>query len=158
MVPDTFFRNTVVLTALAFYVLYFNLFHFTEEIGSKNEIIQTLIGRCKNIVFAAFPFFMPFINVDNFFSDTHYRVHVMGIDEGGHIVLTGNVHSRSVLDAVEPGASEGLDEFSMVGELARVTKTSCPPQLADLRDKPVRFRDVCDRDSMEKAVFRLLGI
>lgn len=66
--------------------------------------------------------------------------------------------SRSVLDAVEPGASEGLDEFSMVGELARVTKTSCPPQLADLRDKPVRFRDVCDRDSMEKAVFRLLGI
>ena len=66
--------------------------------------------------------------------------------------------SRSVLNAVEPGASEGLDEFSMVGELARVTKTSCPPQLADLRDKPVRFRDVCDRDSMEKAVFRLLGI
>ena len=66
--------------------------------------------------------------------------------------------SRSVLDADEPGASEGLDEFSMVGELARVTKTSCPPQLADLRDKPVRFRDVCDRDSMEKAVFRLLGI
>lgn len=49
--------------------------------------------------------------------------------------------SRSVLDAVEPGASEGLDEFSMVGELAHVTKTSCPPQLADLRDKPVRFRD-----------------
>ena len=46
----------------------------------------------------------------------------------------------------------------MVGELARVTKTSCPPQLVDLRDKPVRFRDVCDRDSMEKAVFRLLGI
>ena len=51
VVPDTFFRNTVVLTALAFYVLYFNLFHFTEEIGSKNKIIQTLIGRCKNIVF-----------------------------------------------------------------------------------------------------------
>lgn len=65
--PGHFFRNTVVLTALAFYVLYFNLFHFTEEIGSKNEIIQTLIGRCKNIVFAAFPFFVPFINVDNFF-------------------------------------------------------------------------------------------
>lgn len=66
--------------------------------------------------------------------------------------------SRSVLDAVMPGASEGLDEFATVSELARVTKTSCPPQLADLRDKPVRFRDVCDRDSMEKAVFRLLGI
>ena len=60
--------------------------------------------------------------------------------------------SRSVLDAVEPGASEGLDEFSMVGELARVTKTSCPPQLADLRDKSVRFRDVCDRDSLLHAV------
>lgn len=66
--------------------------------------------------------------------------------------------SRSVLDAVEPGASDGLDEFAMVGELARVTKASCPPQLAGLRDKTVRFSDVCDRDSMEKAVYRLLNI
>lgn len=106
--PGHFFRNTVVLTALAFYVLYFNLFHFTEEIGSKNEIIQTLIGRCKNIVFAAFPFFVPFINVDNFFSDTHYRVHVMGIDKGGHIVLTGNVLYQFINDERRLGVQAGI--------------------------------------------------
>lgn len=66
--------------------------------------------------------------------------------------------SASVLEAVRPGAAQNLDEFSMVEELARLTGACCPAQLANLRGKPVRFTGVCNRDSMEKAVFNLLGI
>ena len=66
--------------------------------------------------------------------------------------------SASVLEAVRPGAARNLDEFSMVEELARLTGACCPAQLANLRGKPVRFTGVCNRDSMEKAVFNLLGI
>lgn len=76
------------------------------------------------------------------------------------IASTANPYkfSHSVLDAVKPGASQGLDEFGMVNELKAVTNENCPGQLADLKNKAVRFTDVCDRDSMEKAVFRLLKI
>lgn len=76
------------------------------------------------------------------------------------IASTANPYkfSHSVLDAVKPGASQGLDEFGMVNELKVVTNENCPGQLADLKNKAVRFTDVCDRDSMEKAVFRLLKI
>ncbi len=76
------------------------------------------------------------------------------------IASTANPYkfSHSVLDAVKPGASQGLDEFEMVNMLKSETNESCPRQLADLKDKTVRFADVCDRDSMEKAVFRLLKI
>lgn len=76
------------------------------------------------------------------------------------IASTANPYkfSHSVLDAVKPGASQGLDEFEMVNTLKSETNESCPRQLADLKGKTVRFADVCDRDSMEKAVFRLLKI
>lgn len=65
--------------------------------------------------------------------------------------------SASVLDAVG-GADEGLDEFEMVEKLAEVTKACCPGQLANLRDKKVRFDGCCSKDSMEKVVFDMLGI
>ena len=67
--------------------------------------------------------------------------------------------SKAVLEAVE-GTAEGLDEFEMVERLAEVTGESCPAQLANLRDKTVRFTDCCGKDSssMEKVVMGMLGI
>ena len=34
---------------------------------------------------------MPFVDIDDFLSDTHYGVHVVGIDERGHVVFTSDV-------------------------------------------------------------------
>ena len=65
--------------------------------------------------------------------------------------------SASVLDAVD-GNNDGLDEFEMVERLAQVTKACCPEQLANLRDKEVRFSGCCSKDSMEQVVFDMLGI
>ncbi len=65
--------------------------------------------------------------------------------------------SASVLEAVD-GNNDGLDEFEMVERLAQVTKESCPEQLANLRDKEVRFSGCCSKDSMEQVVFDMLGI
>jgi len=65
--------------------------------------------------------------------------------------------SASVLDAVS-GSTEGLDEFEMVEKLADTTKKCCPEQLANLRDKAVRFTGCCSKDSMEQVVFDMLGI
>ncbi len=65
--------------------------------------------------------------------------------------------SAAVLEAVE-GKNEALDEFEMVERLAEVTKKSCPEQLANLRDKAVRFDGCCSKDSMEQVVFDMLGV
>ena len=73
--------------------MYLHFFYFAEEVGSKNEVIQAFVGRGKDIVFTAFPLFMPFVDIDDFLSDTHYGVHVVGIDERGHIVFTSDVLS-----------------------------------------------------------------
>ena len=46
----------------------------------------------------------------------------------------------------------------MVERLAAVTGKSCPEQLANLRNKAVRFNGCCSKDSMEGVVFDMLGI
>ncbi len=65
--------------------------------------------------------------------------------------------SAAVLEAVD-GANAELDEFEMVERLASVTGKSCPEQLANLRDKAVRFNGCCSKDSMEQVVFDMLEI
>ena len=46
------------------------------------KIIQAFVGRGKDVIFAAFPFFVPFVDIDDFLSDAHYGIHIVGIDEG----------------------------------------------------------------------------
>ena len=65
--------------------------------------------------------------------------------------------SAAVLEAVD-GKNANLDEFEMVERLASVTGKSCPEQLANLRDKAVRFDGCCSKDSMDGVVFDMLGI
>ena len=65
--------------------------------------------------------------------------------------------SAAVLEAVA-GKTDGLDEFEMVEKLAEVTGKCCPEQLANLRNKAVRFDGCCSKDSMDGVVFNMLGI
>ena len=65
--------------------------------------------------------------------------------------------SAAVLEAVA-GGTEGLDEFEMVERLAEVTGEACPEQLANLRNKAVRFDGCCSKNQMDGVVFNMLGI
>lgn len=64
----------------------------------------------------------------------------------------------SVLSALT-GKADG-DEFAMVEELEELTHVTAPAQLSGLKDKQVRFTNVCEKDpdSMRKVVFSMLGI
>ncbi len=64
--------------------------------------------------------------------------------------------SASVLSALKP-AIDGEDEFAVVDELYALTGCPIPAPLAELKGKQPRFLGVCDRDTMEQAVFELLG-
>ena len=65
--------------------------------------------------------------------------------------------SASVLDAVRPGMTEGMNEFDMVLGLHVETGADCPPQLANLKDKTTRFTGCCKKEDMEKVVFDMLS-
>ena len=73
------------------------------------------------------------------------------------IASTANPYkfSASVLSALQ--AVDGDDEFAIVEELHRLTGCPIPTPLASLKGKKPRFLGVCDRDTMEQAVFDLLG-
>lgn len=66
--------------------------------------------------------------------------------------------SASVLNAITDEDLDGLDEFDMVRELNRITGVEVPAPIASLKDKKVRFTDVCDREDMSNMVFKLLDL
>ena len=66
--------------------------------------------------------------------------------------------SKSVLSAVTGGNLPDADEFEMVRELHAKTGADVPAPLASLRDKEVRFNNVCSKEDMGEMVFGLLGI
>lgn len=65
--------------------------------------------------------------------------------------------SKSVLTDVL-GSTPDLDEFDMVDELNRVTGADVPKPLKALKDKEVRFTNVCDKENMSEMVFKLLNL
>lgn len=66
--------------------------------------------------------------------------------------------SASVLAALKTDAAAKGDEFAMLDELAVLTQTACPRQLAGLKEKPVRFNDVCTKESMAQSVLEMLKL
>jgi threonine synthase len=66
--------------------------------------------------------------------------------------------SKSVLSAVNGSVSDDMDEFDTVDELNRVTGADVPAPLKALKNKTVRFTDVCDKENMSEMVFRLLNL
>lgn len=105
----------------------------------------------------------------NYLCDTHTAVAVKVYDE--YVNRTGDdipvvidstaspyKFSKSVLSAVLGGKTPDLDEFSMVDELNKVTGADIPKPLANLKDKKIRFNNVCDKENMSEMVFRLLKL
>lgn len=66
--------------------------------------------------------------------------------------------SKSVLTAVLGGSTPNLDEFDMVDELNKITGTAVPKPLASLKEKEVRFNNVCSKEDMSSMVFSLLNL
>ncbi len=66
--------------------------------------------------------------------------------------------SKAVLNAVKSGNINSADEFDMVDELNKVSSLEVPEPLKSLKNKTVRFTDVCNKSDMSEMVFRLLKL
>lgn len=75
------------------------------------------------------------------------------------IASTANPYkfSASVLDALGADAANA-DEFEKVSLLQETSKMPAPASLLSLREKTVRFPDICDRDGQQAVVYNMLGI
>ena len=144
--------------------------------NGKYTVSDELIGKNQNTFDAGFT---SETDVDetiknhfdkyNYLCDTHTAVAVKVYDE--YAARTGDdiptvidstaspyKFSKSVLSAISGGNTPQLDEFSMVDELNRVTKAEVPAPLASLKEKTVRFNNVCDKENMSEMVFKLLNL
>ncbi len=65
--------------------------------------------------------------------------------------------SKSVLEALEPTVNEA-DDFKIAEMLSKKTTTKIPPQLSELKNKRVRFEQVCEKNTMQQQVFNMLNI
>ncbi|MCI6771959.1 MAG: threonine synthase [Oscillospiraceae bacterium] len=104
-----------------------------------------------------------------YLSDTHtavalrvYEDYVKATGDKTETVVASTANpykfSAAVLKAVGDSIPEGADEFEQVKLLVNETGEPCPPQLADLKSKTVRFKDCCEKDEMITKVYEMLGI
>ena len=68
----------------------FYILDFSEQIRCKDETIQPLVGGRENLILIALPFFYSVADEDDVVSNSHDGVHIVGVDDGGHIVLCGD--------------------------------------------------------------------
>ncbi|MDD5953115.1 MAG: threonine synthase [Oscillospiraceae bacterium] len=66
--------------------------------------------------------------------------------------------ASSVLSAVDDQYDDKMDEFDKVERLSKLTGTEVPAPIAGLKEKPVRFQNVCEKEQMGDVLLRLLGL
>ena len=86
--------NDVVKLFFSFGNLY--LFHLLEQLAGEDQFVELFVGRGHHFVFVALPFLSAFIDEDDVFANAHYGVHVVGVDDGGHVVFFGDAREQLV--------------------------------------------------------------
>lgn len=87
----------LLLMFVAFFFA-FDFLDFTEEVGSKNKVVEQFVVRVHHFVLRAFPFLTTLVDVKDVFANAHYGVHVVGIDDGRRVKLPSDVVNEVVDD------------------------------------------------------------
>ncbi len=127
---------------------------FDAGFAAENEVDETIKYHFDNY---------------GYLCDTHTAVALKVYDE--YVKRTGDniptvidstaspyKFSKSVLTAVNGEIAGELDEFDMAQELNKVTNAPIPAPIASLKQKKIRFKNVCDKENMSEMVFSLLKL
>ena len=74
------------------------ILYLAQQVAGEDEGGEAFVGGGHYFVLGAYPFQFSFIYIYNVFADAHYGVHVVGVDDGGHVVLFGNAVDEFVYD------------------------------------------------------------
>lgn len=85
---------------------------------------------------------------ENVLSKRHYSLGSPGAGKAMVVLSTASPYKfpRTVLTAL--GRTPGEDDFALMDELYKASRVPVPENLASLRDKPVRFTEVLDREEL----------
>ena len=64
---------------------------------------------------------------------------------------------RAVLDSINEDYDK-LSDFEQIDELSKISKTTIPQAIEDIRTAPVRHNTVCETEDMQKEVEKYLGL
>ena len=144
--------------------------------SGKYEVDSNLLSEIKAVFSAGFAdekgvfdTINEQFNSFNYLCDTHTAVAIKVYEDyvkssGDDIVSvidsTASPYkfSKSVLSAIDSSLSDISDEFKTVDELNRLTGAEVPAPLKALKDKEIRFKEVCSKENMSEMVFKLLNI
>ena len=65
--------------------------HVAEEVGGVNKVVEVFVVLVVDFIFGAHPADVAFVHKDDVFANTHHRVHVVGVDDGGDAKFVGDV-------------------------------------------------------------------
>lgn len=66
--------------------------------------------------------------------------------------------TRSVMNAVDKEAYNGMSDFELVDELSRISNVAVPQAIEEIRTAPVLHTRLCDRTEMKETVREILGL
>ena len=75
-----------------------HLAHVLQEVAGEDEIGEAGVVGSHNLTALALPFLMAFVDEDDVLADAHDGVHVVGVDDGGHVELAGDALQQFVDD------------------------------------------------------------
>ena len=58
---------------------------------SKYKVIQLLVACVEDIILRAFPPLVTIVYEYNLLTNLHHRVHIVSVDDGGNVILLGDV-------------------------------------------------------------------
>ena len=89
-----------------------------------------------------------------------YRKYVRNTEDPTETVIVSTASPYKFADSVLRAVAVNVpdDDFARLDALAAATGTEIPAPLRALRDKPVRFTDVCDKNRLADAVCRQLQL
>ena len=90
------FEKNVEKLASSFLCFIVRQLHLTEDIGSEDEVVETTVVGIHDFLIGALPLGTTFTDEDDFLTNTHHGVHVVGVDDGGDVVFVGDALNEFV--------------------------------------------------------------
>ena len=72
--------------------------HVLQQIAGEDKIGETLVVGVHDLAADALPFLMTLVVEDDILANTHHGVHVVGIDDSGHVEFLGDAVQQVVDD------------------------------------------------------------
>ena len=89
-------------------LLCLHFFHFPEQVGSENKVVQLFVGGTHDIVFTALPLLASFVDEEDMLTDAHDGVHVVGIHDSRDVVFFSQLVDQLIDDHGCLGVEAGI--------------------------------------------------